>query len=412
MNLLIIATAMLPVVVLMYILYRKDRIQPEPKEQLRKAFYWGVLSCLLSFVISGPFAFIGLFSEEVKTVMDAFRTAFFGAAIPEEIAKFAVLWYFLRKNPYFDEKFDGIVYAACVSMGFAAFENIGYLFMNTENFLRVGIMRAIFAVPAHLCFGIMMGYYYSLVKFYPNSKRHSTNRFMVLLVPILLHGLYDMMLFSLGTLPPVLILVVFAVFLVFCFRMWKYAARRIEEHLARDVDFSSEEERAKCLAEFRRLAQENPKIYEPELASTLAAMGDFCREHGNMQEAEALYLEAVATYRHVDATMRHSYKAEMAKVYQSLGTIYFADLGRNEDSKRAFSEAIHVHYAMGSNHQVDISLANVFCLLADVYFQEGRFSEAKEKYANALDLYRKRADKEGMDMATQGIEKSNMEMRS
>ena len=412
MNLLIIATAMLPVVILMYIIYRKDRIQPEPKEQLRKAFYWGVLSCLLSFVISGPFAFIGLFSEEVKTVMDAFRTAFFGAAIPEEIAKFAVLWYFLRKNPYFDEKFDGIVYAACVSMGFAAFENIGYLFMNTENFLRVGIMRAIFAVPAHLCFGIMMGYYYSLVKFYPNSKRHSTNRFMVLLVPILLHGLYDMMLFSLGTLPPVLILVVFAVFLVFCFRMWKYAARRIEEHLARDVDFSSEEERAKCLAEFRRLAQENPKIYEPELANILVAMGDFCREHGDVQEAETLYLEAQGMYRHLDVAVRHSYKTEMAKVYQSLGTMYFADLGRNEDSKRAFSEAIHVHYAMGSNHQVDISLANVFCLLAVVYFQEGRFSEAKEKYANALDLYRKRADKEGMDMATQGIEKSNMEMRS
>ena len=177
------------------------------------------------------------------------------------------------------------------------------------------------------------------------------------------------------------------------------------------MNFASEEERAKCLAEFRRLAKENPKIYEPELASTLAAMGDFCREHGNVQEAEALYLEAVATYRHVDAMMRHSYKAELAKVYQSLGTMYFADLGRNEDSKRAFSEAIHVHYAMGSNHQVDISLANVFCLLADVYFQERRFSEAKEKYANALDLYRRRTDKDGTAVAMQGIEKSNMEMR-
>ena len=126
---------------------------------------------------------------------------------------------------------------------------------------------------------------------------------------------------------------------------------------------------------------------------------------------EALYLEAVARYRHVDATMRHSYKAELAKVYQSLGTMYFAHLGRNGDSKRAFSEAIHVHYAMGSNHQVDVSLANVFCLLADVYFQEGRFSEAKEKYANALDLYRKRADNDGISRAMQGIEKSNMEMR-
>ena len=411
MNLIVIATAMFPVVVLMYIMYRKDSMQPEPKEQLRKAFYWGVLSCFLSALMSGPFAAIGLFPQEVKTVMDAFRISFFGAAIPEEVAKFVVLWFFLKNNPYFDEKFDGIVYAACVSLGFAAIENIGYLFMNMDNFLSVGIVRAIFSVPGHLCFGIMMGYYYSLVKFYPNSKRHSTNRAMVLLVPILLHGLYDTMLFSIGTLPKSLVLVMFVAFLVFCFKMWKYAARRIEEHLARDVDFASEEERAKCLAEFRRLAKENPKIYEPELANILAAMGDFCREHGDVQKAEHLYLEALETYRHADATMHHSYKAEMARVYTTLGTMYLADPGRNEDGKRAFSEAIHVHYAMGSNRQVDISLARVFCLLADVYFQEKRYSEAKEKYANALDLFRKRADKDGMAVAMQGIGNCNIEIR-
>ncbi|MBR6699547.1 MAG: PrsW family intramembrane metalloprotease [Bacteroidaceae bacterium] len=411
MNLLIIATAMLPVVILMYIIYRKDSVKPEPKEQLRKAFYWGVLSCFLSFAMSSPFALIGLYPQEAKTVVDALRISFFGAAIPEEIAKFAVLWFFLRNNPYFDEKFDGIVYAACVSMGFAAFENIGYLFMNKDNFLTVGIVRAIFSVPGHLCFGIMMGYYYSLVKFYPNSKRHSTNCAMVLIVPILLHGLYDTMLFSIGTLPKSLVLVMFVAFLVFCFKMWKYAARRIEEHLARDVDFASEEDRAKCLAEFRRLAKENPKIYEPELANILAAMGDFCREHGDVQKAEPLYLEALETYRHIDTTMRHSYKAEMAKVYKNLGTMFFTDLGRNEDSKRAFSEAIHVHYTMGSNHQVDISLARVFCLLGDVYFQENRYSEAKEKYANALDLFRRRADKEGMAVAMQGIGNCNIEIR-
>jgi hypothetical protein len=66
---------------------------------------------------------------------------------------------------------------------------------------------------------------------------------------------------------------------------------------------------------------------------------------------------------------------------------------------------------MGSNHQVDISLAHLFCLLGDVYFQERRFSEAKEKYANALDLYRRRTDKDGTAVAMQGIEKSNMEMK-
>ena len=66
---------------------------------------------------------------------------------------------------------------------------------------------------------------------------------------------------------------------------------------------------------------------------------------------------------------------------------------------------------MGSNRQVDTSLARVFCLLADVYFQEKRYSEAKERYANALDLFRKRADKDGMAVAMQGIGNCNIEIR-
>ena len=227
---------MLPVVVLMYIIYKKDSLQPEPKGQLRKAFYLGVLSCFLSFLISGPLNLLGVFHENVSTLLDAIRLSFFGAAIPEEIAKFVVLWFFLRNNPYFDEKVDGIVYAACVSMGFAALENIFYLYSNIDNFMTVGVVRAIFAVPGHLCFGIMMGYYYSLVKFYPNSKRHTTNCIMVLLVPILLHGLYDTMLFSFKTLHPVAVLVVFVTFLFFCFKMWKFGSLKIKEHIKSDED--------------------------------------------------------------------------------------------------------------------------------------------------------------------------------
>ena len=242
MNFLVFATAMLPIVIFVFIIYKKDSLQPEPKEQLRKAFYYGVLSCLLSVLVSLPLGALGFFSDEVTSVLDAVRLSFFGAAIPEELAKYAVLWFFLRNNPYFDEKFDGIVYAACVAMGFAALENILYLFGNIDNFLSVGIVRAIFAVPGHLCFGIMMGYYYSLVKFYPNSRGYKKNRIMVLLVPILLHGLYDTMLFSVKTLPPIAVLVVFVVFLVFCIKMWKYASRRIDEHLARDLNSGNEKE--------------------------------------------------------------------------------------------------------------------------------------------------------------------------
>ena len=181
-NTIILLTALLPIVVLLFYIYRKDKKSPEPIGLLVKTFFIGVLSVPLSLCISTPLESLGLYSVEPSTILGAINTSFFGAAIPEEVAKFILLWWAVRKNRYFDEKMDGIVYAVCISLGFAALENIAYLFTNADTYLSVGITRAIFAVPGHFCFGILMGYYYSLVKFYP--KAEWKNRVLVLLAPI------------------------------------------------------------------------------------------------------------------------------------------------------------------------------------------------------------------------------------
>ncbi len=234
MNRMIIFMALLPVAIFLYYVFNKDRKSPEPPGQLLKAFMFGVLSVLLSFCMSIPFGLMGVYPETITTVWGAVRTAFFAAAIPEEMAKLFCLWLVLRKNPYFDERMDGIVYAACVSLGFAAIENIIYLFSNAEAFLTVGIARALFAIPGHLFFGIMMGYYYSLAKFYPSYS--VKNRIFVLLSPVLAHGIYDSILMSLPSVSPVMALVLFVMFLLFCFKMWRHGSARIEELLRKDAD--------------------------------------------------------------------------------------------------------------------------------------------------------------------------------
>jgi RsiW-degrading membrane proteinase PrsW (M82 family) len=231
MSILILLTALLPVAILVFYIYRKDKNLPEPTGQLVKAFFYGVISAPSSFFISIPLGMIGLYLVEDTTVLGSVSSAFFGAAIPEESAKLFVLWLVLRKNPFFDEKMDGIVYAVCVSLGFAAFENILYLFSDTESFLSIGIVRAIFAVPGHFCFGILMGYYYSIAKFYPKSS--IKNKILVLLAPIIAHGLYDSILFVMNV-TPIISGLLLIVFLVFCHKMWKYSSQRIEKHLKRD----------------------------------------------------------------------------------------------------------------------------------------------------------------------------------
>ncbi|MBE6199953.1 MAG: PrsW family intramembrane metalloprotease [Rikenellaceae bacterium] len=232
-NYLIPLTALLPIAILVYYIYHKDEKSPEPTGQLVKAFLFGILSVPVSFCLSIPFGIIGLYPIEVTSILGSISTAFFGAAIPEEIAKFIMLWLLLRKNPYFDEKMDGIVYAVCVSLGFAALENIMYLFSNEEAYLSVGIARAIFAVPGHFCFGILMGYYYSLAKFYP--KTPTKNKALILVAPIIVHGLYDSILFIINV-TPAISGILLIVFLVFCHKMWKYGSKSIQEHMKRDIE--------------------------------------------------------------------------------------------------------------------------------------------------------------------------------
>lgn len=227
----ILITALLPVAILVYYIYNRDKQAPEPTGQLMKAFFYGVLSVPVSLCISIPLGLLGFYPSEAVTVWGSIRTAFFAAAVPEEIAKFAMLWLLLRKNPYFDEKMDGIVYAVCISLGFAGLENIMYLFSNAESFLAVGLSRAIFSIPGHFCFGVLMGYYYSLVRFYPMSLNR--NKVLVLAAPIIAHGLYDAILFV-SDVTPAISGILTVIFLVFCHQMWKYGSKSIKEHLSRD----------------------------------------------------------------------------------------------------------------------------------------------------------------------------------
>ena len=190
----ILIAAVLPAFVLIYYIYRKDKYQREPVRQLLKAFGYGILSVFIVLWIFGP-TISAVTIPEPSTAIGAFWNAFLTAGLPEEVAKLFCLWLFLRKNPYFDEYIDGIVYAVCVGMGFAAFENVGYLFSNVEAWREIGLLRAILSIPGHFFFAVTMGYFYSKAVFGDPAKR-AWNFALSLLVPVLLHGLFDALLMT------------------------------------------------------------------------------------------------------------------------------------------------------------------------------------------------------------------------
>ena len=221
--LLIIATALLPALLLGWWIYRKDSVRPEPPQMLFKAFFYGMGSAFLSLVITTIMGVMGIMVYDLGSYVGAVSTALFAAAVPEEIAKLTMLWIFLRKNPYYDEYFDGIVYAACVGLGFAGAENILYL-LQSEDWVGTGIVRGLTAVPAHFAIACAMGYFYSKRHF---GDRSNLTAACILGVPIIIHWVYDALAFSEMLAAPALSVVLNILFVLLIWRVYKSTMRRI-----------------------------------------------------------------------------------------------------------------------------------------------------------------------------------------
>ena len=226
---IVIFAAILPAFLLVAYIWWKDKYQREPIHLILRGVAYGVLSAGLAVGLEFVIHAMGILPE-MRGFLSATLNAFVGAAMPEEVVKLLMLWLLLHKNPYFDERFDGIVYACCIGMGFAGTENILYLLGNIDNWETVAIKRAIFAVPGHFMFAVAMGYFYSMLYFGDMSWR---KRFRIFWVPVTLHGIYDGLLFM-ASLNTALAATLVISFYVFCVLLYRGGKRRIAEQLERD----------------------------------------------------------------------------------------------------------------------------------------------------------------------------------
>ena len=227
--LIALAVALLPAIILWIYIFKKDA-KPEPKGQIWKAILLGAATvipivCMETCVSNFLFGEGGQATSFISHCADAFLVA----AIPEEAFKLLALWVVLRKNPYFDEHFDAIVYSVCVGLGFATVENIGYVVLD-DNWASVGLMRAIFSVPGHYAFAVLMGYYYAQYHF---VKRSFLNWICILAVPVLAHGVYDAIVMNIG-INDYLVLPIIALLIFFCVKLHKSCKKKITAQLALD----------------------------------------------------------------------------------------------------------------------------------------------------------------------------------
>ena len=206
---ILLAAAVLPAVYLLSQVYKMDSIEKEPWTLLRKLLLFGALSGIPAALVESLLTGVLMNVLTQGTVLFNLAAGFIVAALVEESFKFFFLYKFTFTSPDFNYRFDGVVYAVFVSMGFAILENILYVF---QGGLGVAVTRALLALPLHAACGVYMGIAYGQQKvnsLYRTATFGSVAK-ACLPVPILIHGFYDFCAF-LQNVPFTIIFVVFVI---------------------------------------------------------------------------------------------------------------------------------------------------------------------------------------------------------
>jgi protease PrsW len=186
MSLLLISLA--PIALIGFYVWFRDKYEREPIRMLLIAMFAGAVIVIPVMVVENIIQSAG---NSLQGLASAAWHAFAVAGFTEELFKFIALYLLIWKSPEFNDKYDGIVYATFISLGFAGVENVMYV---TGSGFSTGLMRAFTAVPAHAIFGITMGFYFGMARFYPQRQKELKAK--ALWVPILLHGIYDFILMT------------------------------------------------------------------------------------------------------------------------------------------------------------------------------------------------------------------------
>lgn len=204
----VITAGLAPGLALLSYFYLKDKYDAEPIAMVFRIFIFGAILVFPIMFIQYVLGVEGVFNH-------SFLQAFLRVALLEEFFKWFILFYTVYQHVEFDEQYDGIVYGAAVSLGFATLENILYLLANGVHF---AVGRALLPVSSHALFGVIMGFYLGKAKFAPRDKVKWI--LVSFLFPFMLHGIYDYILLSLNKWIYIMV--------PFMFFLWWFGLRKVK----------------------------------------------------------------------------------------------------------------------------------------------------------------------------------------
>jgi protease PrsW len=189
------AAAVLPALMLLWLVVATDR-RPEPPGLVGAAFLLGIAAIFLIHLAAAPLAPL-VHAAAAHPWPSVVARAVLVAAVPEEAVKVALIALLVSRLRAVHEPIDGLVYGAAVGLGFAAWENLGYLARSALDWQTLALARDIVTVPFHGALGMIAGAYLAAARFShalgAHRAEHSRARLIALavVVPMGLHAAFD-----------------------------------------------------------------------------------------------------------------------------------------------------------------------------------------------------------------------------
>lgn len=189
----ILLTIVPSLILLMLILY-SDRKSREPLFMILICVFSGAFTICLSLLIDKIILKSNIISNDLFVNGNTFNLQrIVILACVEEYSKLFVLYLFLYKNKSYDDIYDGFVYSSIIALSFSLVETFIYVFseLSYKDMTMLAILRNLTSIPLHIVCGIVMGYFVSLEKFSKNHSKKVLNMFLALIVPTLIHSIYN-----------------------------------------------------------------------------------------------------------------------------------------------------------------------------------------------------------------------------
>ncbi len=190
---------------LIWLLYYLSKdMHPERKRDILRIFLWGALMTIPTvFVQMG----LNILLKEIPLSLATYNVIywFLVISLTEEVFKFCVVKFKVLNSPALDEPLDLMLYMVVSALGFAAVENILYLFQPAsallsweklvEMTLVLSLVRFVGATFLHTLSSAVVGYFLALEVSSPHKKFLFTESGLI--IAVLLHGIYDLLIMKL-----------------------------------------------------------------------------------------------------------------------------------------------------------------------------------------------------------------------